>query len=352
MALGLLLAAIGMDTVSGRLRMTFGFDPLMRGVNFLVAVIGLFGISEILLTMEERLALRGHSASISLRVVLKVWKELPRYWVTLLRSLPSAAARHHHRGAIARSFMGYNLAKRFSKDPASFGKGRIEGVFAPRDAAHESGTAAFVPMLASEFTGSGTAAILAAALWSGVLNTGPLLFVDKQDFVWGLIACVSRQRVGLCIVRPRCRFRVHPAHSFSAVAADDPRVLRNRRLRIQKRHVRRMDDAAVRRRRVRVQKLGYRSPLRSRSCSAIAAKTPFAIDDRCRRRICASLVDGLVGSITTWRSPFVLALIGALFKHAGRSCVQTDLMPLNPGNGRAVRALVDRRGADVFREMR
>src|SRR6266480_4271246 len=86
MALGLLLAAIGMDTVSGQLRMTFGFEPLLRGVNFLVAVIGLFGISEILLTMEERLALRGHSAAISLHVVLKVWKELPRYWVTLLRS--------------------------------------------------------------------------------------------------------------------------------------------------------------------------------------------------------------------------------------------------------------------------
>src|SRR6188472_3684111 len=86
MALGLLLAGIGMDTVSGTLRMTFGLSELLRGINFLVAVIGLFGISEILLTMEERLALRGHTASISLRVVLKVWKDLPRYWVTLLRS--------------------------------------------------------------------------------------------------------------------------------------------------------------------------------------------------------------------------------------------------------------------------
>src|SRR5258708_20971028 len=68
MAFGLLLAGIGMDTVSGQLRMTFGSDELLRGVNFLVAVIGLFGISEILLTMEERLALRGHPARISLRV--------------------------------------------------------------------------------------------------------------------------------------------------------------------------------------------------------------------------------------------------------------------------------------------
>ena len=69
MALGLLLAGIGMDTVSGQLRVTFGSTDLLRGVNFLVAVIGLFGISEILLTMEERLALQGHVAKISPRVV-------------------------------------------------------------------------------------------------------------------------------------------------------------------------------------------------------------------------------------------------------------------------------------------
>ncbi|MGA7251316.1 MAG: tripartite tricarboxylate transporter permease, partial [Pseudolabrys sp.] len=118
MALGLLLAGVGMDTVSGQLRMTFGFSDLLRGINFLVAVIGLFGISEILLTMEERLALRGHSARISLRVLWNVWKDMPRYWITLLRSSAIGAwLGITPGGAIAASFMGYNLAKRFSKDP-------------------------------------------------------------------------------------------------------------------------------------------------------------------------------------------------------------------------------------------
>src|SRR6266700_1449460 len=145
----LLITGVGMDTVSGQLRMTFGFNELLRGINFLVAVIGLFGISEILLTMEERLALRGHAASISLRVVLKVWRDLPKYWVTLLRSsFIGCWLGITPGGAIAASFMGYNLAKRFSKDPDSFGKGRIEGVFAPETAAHASGTAARLPMLA------------------------------------------------------------------------------------------------------------------------------------------------------------------------------------------------------------
>src|SRR6201989_1902440 len=128
MALGLLLAGVGMDTVSGQLRMTFGFSDLLRGINFLVAVIGLFGISEILLTMEERLALRGHAARISLRVLWSVWQDMPRYWVTLLRSsVIGAWLGITPGGSIAASFMGYNLAKRFSKDPESFGKGRIEG---------------------------------------------------------------------------------------------------------------------------------------------------------------------------------------------------------------------------------
>ena len=202
MSLGLLLAGVGMDTVSGQLRMTFGSSELLRGINFLVAVIGLFGISEILLTMEERLALRGHAASISLRVVLSVWKDLPKYWMTLLRSsFIGCWLGITPGGAIAASFMGYNLAKRFSKDPESFGKGRIEGVFAPETAAHASGTAALLPMLALGIPGSGTAAILLGGLMVWGLNPGPLLFVEHKDFVWGLIASMYLGNVvGLVLV--------------------------------------------------------------------------------------------------------------------------------------------------------
>ena len=139
---------------------------------------------------------------ISLRVVLKVWKELPRYWVTLLRSSAIGCwLGITPGGAIAASFMGYNLAKRFSKDPASFGKGRIEGVFAPETAAHASGTAALLPMLALGIPGSGTAAILLGGLMVWGLNPGPLLFVEHKDFVWGLIASMYLGNVvGLVIV--------------------------------------------------------------------------------------------------------------------------------------------------------
>jgi TctA family transporter len=182
--------------------MTFGLPPLLRGINFLVAVIGLFGISEILLTMEERLALRGHSASISPRVIWSVWKDLPHYWVTLLRSSAIGCwLGITPGGAIAASFMGYNLAKRFAKDPSTFGKGRIEGVFSPETAAHASGTSALLPMLALGIPGSGTAAILLGGLMVWGLNPGPLLFVEHKDFVWGLIASMYLGNiVGLIIV--------------------------------------------------------------------------------------------------------------------------------------------------------
>jgi putative tricarboxylic transport membrane protein len=79
MMTGFALAAVGLDPVTGTLRLTFGSTHLLSGFDFLVAVIGLFGIGEILLTLEEGLAFRGASAKINIKVVMETWKELPRY---------------------------------------------------------------------------------------------------------------------------------------------------------------------------------------------------------------------------------------------------------------------------------
>src|SRR5690349_14717753 len=97
--------------------------------------------------------------------------------------------------------MGYNLAKRFSDDKESFGKGRIEGVFAPETAAHASGTSALLPMLALGIPGSGTAAIRLGGLMVWGLKPGPMLCVGHEDFVWGLIASMYLGNVvGLVMV--------------------------------------------------------------------------------------------------------------------------------------------------------
>src|SRR3954453_24071978 len=86
MMMGFALAAVGIDTVTGQLRLTFGFTDLLKGFDFLIAVIGLFGIGEILLAIEEGLEFKGAKAKLDMKVVIETWKELPRYWKTSLRS--------------------------------------------------------------------------------------------------------------------------------------------------------------------------------------------------------------------------------------------------------------------------
>lgn len=202
MTLGFALAAVGMDTVTGQLRLTFGVTELMRGFDFLIAVIGLFGIGEILLSMEEGLEFSGKSARINPKVVWETWKELPRYWVTSIRSsLVGIWMGITPGGATPASFMSYGLAKKMSKDGAHFGTGQIEGVVAPETAAHAAGTSALLPMLALGIPGSPTAAVLLGGLLIWGLQPGPLLFVEQKDFVWGLIASMYLGNlVGLIVV--------------------------------------------------------------------------------------------------------------------------------------------------------
>ncbi len=202
MALGFALAAVGMDTVTGQLRLTFGQPELMRGFDFLIAVIGLFGIGEILLSMEEGLKFSGKSARINPKVVWETWKELPKYWVTSLRSsLVGIWMGITPGGATPASFMSYGLAKKMSKNGANFGKGEMEGVVAPETAAHAAGTSALLPMLALGIPGSPTAAVLLGGLLIWGLQPGPLLFVEQKDFVWGLIASMYLGNlVGLIVV--------------------------------------------------------------------------------------------------------------------------------------------------------
>ncbi|APV49852.1 tricarboxylate transporter [Betaproteobacteria bacterium GR16-43] len=202
MMLGFALAAVGTDTVTGQLRLTYGFMELLRGFDFLIAVIGLFGIGEILLTIEEGLEFKGAKAKLDMRVVLDTWKELPRYWLTSVRSsIVGCLMGIVPGGATPASFMSYGLAKKMSPDGPKFGTGMVEGVVAPETAAHAAGTSALLPMLTLGVPGSPTAAVLLGGLLIWGLQPGPLLFVEKPDFVWGLIASMYLGNiVGLIVV--------------------------------------------------------------------------------------------------------------------------------------------------------
>jgi putative tricarboxylic transport membrane protein len=202
MLLGFALAAVGMDTVTGTLRMTFGQAELLKGFDFLIAVIGLFGIGEILLTMEEGLAFKGKSAKIDLRVVLTTWRELFTHWKLFLRSTAIGCWMGiTPGGATPASFMSYGMARRTARDAHTFGQGNIQGVIAPETAAHAAGTSALLPMLTLGIPGSPTAAVLLGGLMIWGLQPGPMLFVEQKDFVWGLIASMYLGNlVGLLVV--------------------------------------------------------------------------------------------------------------------------------------------------------
>ena len=187
--IGFILAAAGLDIVTGQLRLTFGITELLKGFDFIVAVIGLFGIGEILLTVEEGLSFKGVVAKMNPRVVFQTWKILPRYWRTFLRgAFIGFWMGFKPGGATPASFMSYAFAKRFSRNPERFGKGEIEGVIAPETAAHAAGGASLLPMITLGIPGSPTAAVMLGGLIIWGLQPGPMLFKEKPDFVWGLIA--------------------------------------------------------------------------------------------------------------------------------------------------------------------
>jgi putative tricarboxylic transport membrane protein len=200
--LGFLLGTVGMDMVSGQLRLTFGTIELMRGFNFVVAVIGLFGIGEILLTVEEGLEFRGAKPQVHWRLIGETLRELPRYWKTFVRSaLIGSWMGIKPGGATPASFMSYGIAKKFSKTPDKFGTGIVEGVVAPETAAHAAGVSALLPMITLGIPGSPTAAVMLGGLLIWGLQPGPMLFQERPDFVWGLIASMYTGNViGVFIV--------------------------------------------------------------------------------------------------------------------------------------------------------
>jgi putative tricarboxylic transport membrane protein len=187
--MGFILGAIGLDVVTGRLRLTFGSVELMRGMSFIVAVIGLFGLGEILLTVEEGLRFRGVTPKVRFGDMVATWRELVGYWRTFLRgSMIGFWMGFKPGGATPASFMSYGFARRFSRHPEKFGTGVLEGVVAPETAAHAAGVAAMLPMITLGIPGSPPAAVMLGGLLIWGLQPGPMLFVEKPEFVWGLIA--------------------------------------------------------------------------------------------------------------------------------------------------------------------
>jgi putative tricarboxylic transport membrane protein len=193
-AFGLLLASIGFDTITGEPRLTFGQIHLLSGVGFVPVTIGLFGIGEILASAEE--AGVGHMEKISSRLHLNDLREAlaalrSRIWMVVSNSIIGfwfGVLPGH--GATAGSFLGYGLARQYSKDKQNFGKGEISGIMGPQCTADAAAVGSLVPMLALGVPGSPTSAVIMAGLFIWGLTPGPVLFVQNPEFAWGLIASI------------------------------------------------------------------------------------------------------------------------------------------------------------------
>ena len=190
--IGLVFSAVGLDIMSGEPRLVF-FDIIgfMHGINFLVLAIGIYGIGEMMWTIETN---RGDSAMskavLSLTGFLSSLRDMGRTWFSWMTGsllgffvgiLPAA-------GATPGSLMAYGVAKMTSKESDNFGKGEVAGVVAPESANNAASTGALLPMLTLGIPGSPTTAILLGGMVIWGLVPGPLLFVEQKEFVWGLIA--------------------------------------------------------------------------------------------------------------------------------------------------------------------
>ncbi|MGZ2256632.1 tripartite tricarboxylate transporter permease [Roseobacter sp. A03A-229] len=185
-ALGVLLATVGKDLLTTVERFTFGFNELSEGIGFVPVMIGIFGISE-LLVQAERLNVERKQVFMK-AIKLPSRADYRKVWKTILRSsgigtfigiLPAE-------GATVASMIGYNEARRWSKTPEEFGKGSVEGI-AGSEAANNSATGgAMVPTLALGIPGSPTAAVILAGLMVHGLQPGPTMFTEQAEFAYAI----------------------------------------------------------------------------------------------------------------------------------------------------------------------
>jgi putative tricarboxylic transport membrane protein len=196
---GLMLAMVGMDPVRGAPRFTFGIPPLYDGIGFIPVVMGLFGVGEILLSMEAPVLEVIKTKITDLLPKREEWRvstgaigrgTIIGFFLGLIPGI----------GAIIPTFLAYVVEKKVSKHPEKFGTGVIEGVASPETANNSYANGAMVPLLTLGIPGSPTLAVLMGAFIIHGLTPGPFLFKERPDVVWGLIASLYLGNVMLLIL--------------------------------------------------------------------------------------------------------------------------------------------------------
>jgi len=202
MFVGLWCATIGIDLFTDGARFTFGRIELMDGVNFVVVAIGTFAVGEVLANLGAQTSGQNFTVPNGLRNLLPNWQDMKDCRFAFLNGslvgffvgvLPGA-------GSTIASFVSYGIEKAVSRHPERFGTGAVEGVAAPEAANNSETGGALVPLLTLGIPGSGTTAVLLAALILWGLKPGPLLIQDNPQMFWGLVASMYIGNVILLIL--------------------------------------------------------------------------------------------------------------------------------------------------------
>lgn len=187
--IGLAIASIGIDGQSGVIRYTMGIEAMQDGIDFLVAIIGAYAISEVFNGYADMNTVYEIDTKKIGRVMItkEDWKKI---WLPIVRSTPIAffLGCLPGIGGSMTSLIAYTTERQLSDNPDNFGKGDIVGVAAPEAANNASSTASIIPMLAIGIPSSGTTAVMLGALMMLGVQPGPMLFEMRPEIAWGVIA--------------------------------------------------------------------------------------------------------------------------------------------------------------------
>ncbi len=202
MCLGLMIATVGIDPQSGAIRFTFGIPALQTGIDFVIVIIGVYGLGEVFHNMDHIKSDLGVRVQSKFGKIWVTMAQFKRCWWPIIRQtpvgffvgvLPGAG------GTIA-ALMAYNNEKQLSKNPEDFGKGEIVGLAAPEAANNACSVGALIPMMTLGVPGSGTTAVMLGALMILGLQPGPLLFQQHADIAWTVIASMFLGNVVCAVI--------------------------------------------------------------------------------------------------------------------------------------------------------
>lgn len=199
--IGLIITTVGIDAQSGVSRFNFGILELQTGIDFLVAIIGIYALGEVFKSFKslQEGTIKPQTKFKKIWITKEEWKK--SMW-PIIRSTPLGffiGALPGAGGTMA-SLMAYNNERNFSKHPEEFGKGAIEGLAAPEAANNAASVGALIPMLTLGIPGSGTTAVMMGALLMLGIQPGPLLFSQHPDIAWGLIASMFIGNIILAVI--------------------------------------------------------------------------------------------------------------------------------------------------------